>query len=70
MRKILGWLLAVVVFTGVVRAETGPVLAPVFNGKDLTCWQSPDRDKFWRVQDGGLIGESIAGLAENYFRAD
>ena len=66
MRKILGWFLAAVVFAGVVRAETGPVLAPIFNGKDLTGWQSPDRDKFWRVQDGILIGESIAGLKENY----
>jgi Domain of Unknown Function (DUF1080) len=45
---------------------TEPKLEPIFNGRDLTGWQSPDREKFWRVADGVLIGESIAGLKENY----
>lgn len=66
MRKILGFVLWIVVFAGPAWAETGPVLAPIFNGKDLTGWQSPDWEKFWRVEEGVLVGESIAGLHENY----
>ena len=49
---------------GVLRAE--PELKPIFNGKDLTGWQATDREKFWRVADGVLIGESITELKENY----
>ena len=35
-------------------------LAPIFNGKDLTGWQVPDPNPFWRVVDGVLIGENDA----------
>lgn len=43
-----------------------PVLVPIFNGKDLTGWQSPDMPRFWRVEDGVLVGESVPDLKENY----
>jgi Domain of Unknown Function (DUF1080) len=33
-------------------------LQPIFNGKDLTGWQVPDPNPFWRVVDGVLIGEN------------
>lgn len=43
-----------------------PALVPIFNGRDLTGWSSPDREKFWRVENGVLIGESTGDLKENY----
>lgn len=44
----------------------GPKLEPIFNGQDLTGWTSPDMEKFWRVENGILIGESVGALNENY----
>jgi hypothetical protein len=64
MRKILPLVLVVGLFAGGLRAES--TLVPLFNGKDLTGWQAPDKEKFWRVEDGILIGESIEGLKESY----
>ncbi len=58
-------LLLFLTLLGVAVADT-PKLEPIFNGRDLTGWSSPDQDKFWRVEDGVLIGESVAGLKENY----
>lgn len=55
--------------TGVVTAATSadaPALEPIFNGRDLTGWKSPDAEKFWRVENGVLIGESDSGLSESY----
>lgn len=43
-----------------------PKLESIFNGKDLTGWQSPEMHAFWRVEDGVLIGESNSKLGENY----
>jgi Domain of Unknown Function (DUF1080) len=33
---------------------------PLFNGKDLTGWQVPNPNPFWRVVDGVFIGENDA----------
>jgi Domain of Unknown Function (DUF1080) len=33
-------------------------LEPIFNGKDLSGWQVPDPNPFWRVVDGVLVGEN------------
>ena len=33
-------------------------LQPIFNGKDLTGWKSPDPNPFWKVVDGVLVGEN------------
>lgn len=49
-------LLFVVLFT-VVAAEV-PKYEPLCNGRDLTGWTAPDKEKFWRVADGVLIGEN------------
>lgn len=40
--------------------------APIFNGRDLTGWASPGMERFWRVEDGVLVGENDAGLAGHY----
>lgn len=40
------------------RAAEPDDLAPIFNGKDLSGWQVPDPNPFWRVVDGVLIGEN------------
>ena len=36
----------------------GPKLEPIFNGKDLTGWQVPAPNPFWKVVDGVLVGEN------------
>jgi len=33
-------------------------LQPIFNGKDLSGWQVPDPNPFWRVIDGVLVGQN------------
>ena len=33
-------------------------LQPIFNGKDLAGWKSPDPNPFWSVIDGVLVGEN------------
>ncbi|MGH8018896.1 MAG: 3-keto-disaccharide hydrolase [Opitutaceae bacterium] len=50
---------------GPVRAAE-PQLEPIFNGRDLTGWHAPDKENFWRVEDGILVGESVAELQESY----
>jgi 3-keto-disaccharide hydrolase len=37
-------------------------LQPIFNGKDLSGWQVPEPNPFWRVVDGVLIGENDAAM--------
>ena len=41
-------------------------LETIFNGQDLTGWSSPDMEKFWRAENGVLIGESNAELKGHY----
>ena len=55
--------------TTVVLADA-PKFEPIFNGRDLTGWHATDRDKFWRMEDGVLIGESTGQLKENYLWTD
>lgn len=68
MRCFLFWVLCLASIGSAWAAE--PKLEPIFNGRDLTGWHSPKSDMFWRVQDGILIGESVAGLEENYLWTD
>ena len=35
-----------------------PKLEPIFNGKDLSGWKVPEKNPFWKVVDGVLVGES------------
>ena len=64
MRYFLVSFLGVAFISSIWAAE--PKLEPIFNGTDLTGWHSPKSETFWRVKDGILIGESVAGLAESY----
>jgi hypothetical protein len=45
---------------GVTPASPTPDLtfAPLFNGRDLTGWQSAGTNPFWHVEAGELIGQS------------
>jgi len=43
-----------------------PKLEPIFNGKDLTGWTSPQMESYWRVENGVLIGENDAALKGHY----
>ena len=60
--------LAALFSNAVSRAESaaGTTLAPIFNGQDLTGWTTKDMTRFWRVEQGVLIGESDDKLTENY----
>jgi len=49
-----------------VPAAGDPPFVPLFNGKDLTNFQTKDADKFWRIEDGVLIGENDAAKREHY----
>lgn len=64
MHEILPLILIVATFATVLRGESE--LKPIFNGTDLTGWQAPNKEQFWRVEDGVLVGESVAGLRESY----
>ncbi len=39
-----------------------PKLTPLFNGKDLTNFQSDGAAEFWRIENGVLVGENNAAL--------
>jgi hypothetical protein len=64
MRAIVPLILGVITFASGLCGE--PVLKPIFNGTDLAGWQAPNKEQFWRVEDGVLVGESIEGLKESY----
>ena len=51
-------LLACLVLRPSLAAAADEQLKPIFNGKDLTGWQVPNPNPFWRVADGVLIGEN------------
>lgn len=51
---------------GPAVAADAPKFEPIFNGKDLTGWSSPDMEKFWRVADGILVGENTPDLKGHY----
>lgn len=43
---------------GASSAADAESMRPLLNGKDLSGWQVPDPNPFWRVENGVLIGES------------
>jgi hypothetical protein len=47
-------------------ASTAPKLEPLFNGKDLTGFKDAVGNKFWRVENGVLIGQNDEKLTGNY----
>src|SRR5687768_3701884 len=64
MRKFVPLILAVLTFGGLLRGA--PELKPIFNGTDLAGWKAAQKEQFWRVEDGVLVGESVADLKESY----
>ena len=44
----------------------GARFAPLFNGKDLSNFKSEGAERFWRVEDGVLIGENDAAKKGHY----
>lgn len=51
-------------------SASGSELRPIFNGRDLTGWQSSGSDAFWRVEDGILIGENDTALTGAMLRSE
>jgi hypothetical protein len=64
MRRSLP-LIPLVVLISALRASE-PQLEPIFNGKDLSGWNSAGAEGFWRIEDGILIGENVAGAQGHY----
>lgn len=50
-------LLAVSTAFSAIAADE-PTLSPVFNGKDLSGWKTPDPNPWWTVVDGVLVGQN------------
>lgn len=63
MRRLLTPILFSLALTAISTAKDSPAL---FNGKDLSGWTSPNKERFWRVENAILIGESDAELASSY----
>jgi len=59
-------LLALSLFAAVTCSAAEPTLEPIFNGKDLTGFQSEGAAAFWRVEGGVLIGENDAAKKGHY----
>lgn len=57
---VLSWCLSVIVGAGVAAAAPvpEPKFVPLFNGRDLTGWQSAGANPFWHVAAGELIGQN------------
>lgn len=55
----------VALLLGAVAASAAE-LTPIFNGKDLTGWSSPNMTEFWHVEDGVLIGECRSDQKGHY----
>jgi hypothetical protein len=64
MRRFLP-LLLLVVSVSVIHASEPP-LEPIFNGKDLSGWNTGGAEDFWRIEDGILVGENVAGAQGHY----
>ncbi len=61
IRSLLAGLWALLLVTAPFSSAddaSGPKLEPIFNGKDLTGWQVPAPNPFWKVVDGVLVGEN------------
>lgn len=55
---LLAFLVTAAVTFSSAEDPPGPKLDPIFNGKDLTGWQVPSPNPFWKVVDGVLVGEN------------
>lgn len=60
--------LALCALSGSAPAAQAADLEPIFNGKDLSGWQVPDPNPFWKVVDGVLVGENDEKLTGHVLR--
>ena len=60
VRPVLLACIAAIALAAVARAETPPTasLPSIFNGQDLTGWQTPNEPAYWSVVDGAIVGQS------------
>ena len=66
MKPFLASALILLLAAGTFAADPTPPLAPIFNGRDLTGFKDAVNNKFWRVENGVLIGENDAAKKGNY----
>jgi hypothetical protein len=60
VRPVLLACVAMIALAAIGRAETPPTasLPSIFNGQDLTGWQTPNEPAYWSVVDGAIVGQS------------
>jgi len=60
VRPVLLACIAAIALAAVARAETPPTasLPSIFNGQDLSGWQTPNEPTYWSVVDGAIVGQS------------
>ena len=60
VRPVLLACIAAIALVAVARAETPPTasLPSIFNGRDLSGWQTPNEPAYWSVVDGAIVGQS------------
>ncbi|WP_435010099.1 3-keto-disaccharide hydrolase [Tundrisphaera lichenicola] len=63
----LAAVLALAVSTASMAAEEG--FKPLFNGKDLTGWVTPEDKSLFKVEDGVIVGRTKGDLQKNEFLA-
>ena len=63
------FLAALLLATPALAQKPAPGIA-LFNGKDLTGWQVPTPNPFWRVENAVLIGENDAPKKGHVLRTE
>ncbi|MGY8689161.1 MAG: 3-keto-disaccharide hydrolase, partial [Verrucomicrobiales bacterium] len=47
-------------FHGLVAEEAQNAPVSIFNGKDLTGWNTPEDNIWWKVEDGAIVCQSVS----------
>lgn len=66
IRRTLLLALAVALNLG-ARAQAEDTFRPLFNGKDLTGWVTPEDKTLFTVEDGVIVGKTKGDLKKNEF---
>jgi hypothetical protein len=66
VHRILSWLAFCLLLTVQAAAEDEG-FKPLFNGKDLTGWTTPDDKALFTVEDGAIVGRTKGDLKKNEF---
>jgi hypothetical protein len=65
-RTGLGLAVCLTLSTPLLMAQEGD-FKPLFNGKDLAGWVTPDDKSLFRVEEGVIVGRTKGGLKKNEF---